>query len=90
MRAPGGARLEWSQLPTGVQRSDDINADTAGLFRYAAALEILGHSQINLTQNTYQHGMPAVLADATARVADVLFPPTATTTAPRPENQEAS
>ena len=51
-------------------------------------MEILGHSQITLTQNTYQHVMPQVIADATQRVATVLFAPTATTTAPRPETQE--
>ena len=51
-------------------------------------MEILGHSQITLTQNTYQHVMPNVIADATQRVATVLFAPTATTTAPTPETQE--
>jgi len=51
-------------------------------------MEILGHSQITLTQNTYQHVMPTVIADATQRVATVLFAPTATTTAPKPEQQE--
>ena len=51
-------------------------------------MEILGHSQITLTQNTYQHVMPKVIADATQRVATVLFSPTATTTAPNPEQQE--
>ncbi len=51
-------------------------------------MEILGHSQISLTQNTYQHVMPKVIADATERVGAVLFPPTATTTAPQPEKQE--
>jgi len=38
-------------------------------------MEILGHSQISLTQNTYQHVMPRVIADATGRLGDVLFPP---------------
>ena len=51
-------------------------------------MEILGHSQITLTQNTYQHVMPTVIADATQRVATVLSAPTATTTAPKPEQQE--
>jgi len=45
-------------------------------------MEILGHSQISLTQNTYQHVMPKVIADATERVGGVLFPPVATTVAP--------
>lgn len=36
-------------------------------------MDILGHSQISLTQNTYQHVMPAVLAAATERVGAVLF-----------------
>ena len=51
-------------------------------------MEILGHSQITPTQNTYQHVMPKVIADATERVATVLFPTTATTTAPHPGKQE--
>ena len=42
-------------------------------------MEILGHSQISLTQNTYQHVMPRVIADATERVGDVLFSPPAAT-----------
>jgi integrase len=42
-------------------------------------MEILGHSQISLTQNTYQHVMPKVIADATERIGGVLFPPVATT-----------
>ena len=52
-------------------------------------MEILGHSQITLTQNTYQHVMPKVIADATQRVATVLFAPTATTTAPSSKTQES-
>ena len=51
-------------------------------------MEMLGHSQITLTQNTYQHVMPKVIADATERVATVLFPTTATATAPHPGTQE--
>ena len=45
-------------------------------------MEILGHSQISLTQNTYQHVMPKMIADATERVGGVLFAPVATTVAP--------
>lgn len=45
-------------------------------------MEILGHSQISLTQNTYQHVMPKVIADATERVGGVLFGDVATTVAP--------
>lgn len=45
-------------------------------------LEILGHSQISLTQNTHQHVMPRVIADATQRLGEVLFAPMATTVAP--------
>jgi len=45
-------------------------------------MEILGHSQISLTQNTYQHVMPKIIADATERVGGVLFTPVATTVAP--------
>jgi hypothetical protein len=36
----------------------------------------LGHSQISLTQNTYQHVMPKVMSDASERGAEVLFGPT--------------
>ena len=52
-------------------------------------MEILGHSQITLTQNTYQHVKPKVIADATQRVATVLFAPTATTTVPSSKTQES-
>ncbi|MDX6268719.1 MAG: integrase, partial [Frankiales bacterium] len=45
-------------------------------------MEILGHSQISLTQNTYQHVMPKVIADATERVGGVLFGPDVTTVGP--------
>ncbi|MCU1691011.1 MAG: Integrase [Frankiales bacterium] len=36
-------------------------------------MEILGHSQIALTMNTYQHVMPRVVAEATQGVADHLL-----------------
>jgi integrase len=49
-------------------------------------MEILGHSQISLTQNTYQHVMPKVIADATERLGGVLFAPVATTVAPSPRS----
>ncbi len=52
-------------------------------------MEILGHSQISLTQNTYQHVMPRVIADATERVGDVLFGPTVTTTGPLRKGQRS-
>ncbi len=45
-------------------------------------MEILGHSQISLTQNTYRHVMPRVIADATQRLGEVLFALMATTMAP--------
>lgn len=38
-------------------------------------MEILGHSQIALTMNTYQHVMPKVVAAATQSVADHLLGP---------------
>ena len=37
------------------------------------AMEILGHSQIALTLDTYSHVMPAVARDATERVASALW-----------------
>lgn len=53
-------------------------------------MEILGHSQISLTQNTYQHVMPKVIADATERVGGVLFGDVATTVAPTPRRLKSS
>jgi len=36
-------------------------------------MEVLGHSSINLTANTYSHVMPSLVQDATEKVAGVLF-----------------
>lgn len=36
-------------------------------------MEVLGHSSISLTANTYSHVMPSLVQDATERVAGVLF-----------------
>jgi len=36
-------------------------------------MEVLGHSSISLTANTYSHVMPPLVEDATAKVAGVLF-----------------
>jgi integrase len=36
-------------------------------------MEVLGHSSISLTANTYSHVMPSLVADAAAKVAGVLF-----------------
>jgi integrase len=36
-------------------------------------MEILGHSQISVTMNTYSHVMPASSRDAVARVEGLLF-----------------
>jgi integrase len=36
-------------------------------------MELLGHSQISLTLNTYSHVLPAMLEDAAARLESV-FP----------------
>ncbi len=36
-------------------------------------MEVLGHANAQLTQNTYQHVMPRVIAAATQGVADELF-----------------
>jgi integrase len=36
-------------------------------------IEILGHSQISVTMNTYSHVTPASLREAVARVEGLLF-----------------
>ena len=36
-------------------------------------MELLGHSQVSSTQNTYQHVIPQVSNAASQRVADVLL-----------------
>jgi hypothetical protein len=77
---------EWKCLPSEAEVRDGRLHDA----RHTAAtllleegvgarvvMEILGHSQITLTRNTYQHVMQKVIADATQRVATVLFPPAA-------------
>jgi integrase len=38
-------------------------------------MEILGHSQIALTMNTYSHVMPALTRDAADRMNAVFAPP---------------
>jgi integrase len=35
-------------------------------------MEILGHSQINVTMNTYSHVLPALQRDAAARLDELL------------------
>lgn len=53
-------------------------------------MEILGHSQVGLTLNTYSHVMPAAIEDATAKAAAVLFTPTAHTDAHKPKRRRSS
>jgi integrase len=36
-------------------------------------MEVLGHSSISLTANTYSHVMPSLVQDAAEKMADVLF-----------------
>ena len=36
-------------------------------------MEILGHSQINVTMNTYSHVLPALQRDAAARLDELLI-----------------
>ncbi|MCH7840453.1 MAG: hypothetical protein IID38_09510 [Planctomycetes bacterium] len=36
-------------------------------------MEILGHSQIHVTANTYSHVMPELQRDATERVSATIF-----------------
>jgi integrase len=53
-------------------------------------MEILGHSTIAVTQNVYAHVMPEAVSAATSAVSDVLFPPEATTLAPRRRPRRSS
>ena len=90
---PSRDRARWKQLLREAQVRDgrlhDACHDAARAGRRPSGrTESLGHSQITPTQNTHQHVMPRVVADATQWVAAVLFVPTATTTAPAPETQE--
>ncbi|MBI3972629.1 MAG: tyrosine-type recombinase/integrase [Chloroflexi bacterium] len=62
----------------GHQRFHDLRHTTATFLLAAGVsqcvpLEILGHSQISLTINTYAHVMPSVLGEAATRLS-VLFP----------------
>ena len=64
-------------LPTS-HRVHDLRHSTATYLLAASVparvvMEILGHSQITLTLNTYTHVLPAVLDDAAARL-DAYFP----------------
>jgi hypothetical protein len=53
-------------------------------------MEILGHSQISTTMNTYAHVLPATQREATAKI-DALFPERATPNVDDgPENPQAS
>jgi integrase len=36
-------------------------------------MEVLGHSSIGVTANTYSHVMPSLVQDAAEKVAGVLF-----------------
>jgi integrase len=53
-------------------------------------MEILGHSTIAVTMNIYAHVMPEAVTAATTAVADVLYAPTATTTAPKRPRRKSS
>jgi len=53
-------------------------------------MEILGHSTIAVTMNIYAHVMPEAVSAATTAVADVLYAPTATTTATKPRRKRTS
>ena len=57
---------EWKQ----IQREAEIHDGRLHDARHTAATLLL--EQITLTQNTYQHVMPKVIAGATERVAEVL------------------
>ena len=94
-------RRDWAQWRASLQAAGVRDARLHDARHTAATLlleqgvdarvvmKILGHSQISLTQNTYQHVMPKIqhvrpkiIADATERVGGVLFAPVATTVAP--------
>jgi integrase len=53
-------------------------------------MEILGHSQISLTMNTYGHVLPETQRDATTKVADLFGKPGQTPEAPSGEEQKAA
>ena len=63
-------------------RPHDLRHSTA-TYRLAAGvparvvMELLGHSQISLTLNTYSHVLPAMLEDAAARLESVFPVPSA-------------
>ncbi|GAB4426144.1 MAG: site-specific integrase [Chloroflexi bacterium OHK40] len=53
-------------------------------------MEILGHSQISLTMNTYGHVLPETQRDATTKVADLFGKPGQTPEAPSGEEQKGA
>jgi hypothetical protein len=45
----------------------------ATLHESGNTVEVLGHSSISLTANTYSHVMPSLVADAAEKIGSVLF-----------------
>ena len=73
----GRTRPEFQAPASGTGISDDASHDHAYPPRAGPAT-----AGGDVTQNTYQHVMPKMIADATERVGGVLFAPDATTVAP--------
>ena len=69
------ALLEWAGLPR--QQYHDLRHTCASLLlaqnvQPRDVMEVLGHSQISLTMNTYSHVMPPALRNAANRIDDIL------------------
>jgi integrase len=70
------ALLKKARLPD--VRFHDLRHSAASLMLaqgvpLRVVMEVLGHSSISLTANTYSHVMPSLVQDATEKVATVLF-----------------
>jgi integrase len=70
------AKLKRAALPD--IRFHDLRHSAASLMLaqgvpLRVVMEVLGHSSISVTANTYSHVMPSLVQDATEKVAGVLF-----------------
>lgn len=50
-------------------------------------MEILGHSSISLTMNTYSHVMPAMQEEVAAKMNDILTPARTASGGPAPADE---
>jgi len=68
---PGRGRASAAALP----RSSPLMCDAASLVQGVSArvvMDVLGHSRIGLTMNTYSHVIPDLRREAAARIQQVL------------------